>query len=186
MKKRFFSAILVFAMLFSLVGCAGSSPGSVDKESTSNEEEKVAVQANEKSAEPQTEKNDVFTLRLYTDKNSESYKALGEPRISLKTGIGGIYNEDYIRFVCDEDDVEVTLIELSYNDFRGEFDESDQAFYIKTNKGYVYEFKGYLGETMPPAKLKAKKGNYGAEFILQMNGKDSNTDFTIKSANMNG
>lgn len=127
-------------------------------------------------------KSNKFTIKLYTDKNSKSYKSLKKPEVSFKTGIGGVYSDDYMRFVCDTDDVVVTLVELSYNDFRGEFDESEPVFSIKTQKGVVYEFKAYLGETMPPAKLKAEKGGQGAEFILQMNGKDARTDFTIKSA----
>lgn len=127
-------------------------------------------------------KSNKFTIKLYTDKNSKSYKSLKKPEVSFKTGIGGVYSDDYMRFVCDADDVVVTLVELSYNDFRGEFDESEPVFSIKTKKGVVYEFKAYLGETMPPAKLKAEKGGQGAEFILQMNGKDARTDFTIKSA----
>lgn len=153
--------------------------------STTTEKETSATTAEKETsttaAKPK-KKSNKFTIKLYTDKNSKSYKSLKKPEVSFKTGIGGVYSDDYMRFVCDADDVVVTLVELSYNDFRGEFDESEPVFSIKTKKGVVYEFKAYLGETMPPAKLKAEKGGQGAEFILQMNGKDARTDFTIKSA----
>lgn len=139
-------------------------------------------QTTEKTAEKPKKPSDKFTLKLYTDKNSKSYKALKAPEMSFKTSIGGVYSDEYMRFVCDSDGVVVTLVELSYNDFRGEFDEGETIFSVKAKKGAVYEFKAYLGETMPPAKLKAEKGSYGAEFVLQMNGKDAKTDFTIKGA----
>ena len=144
--------------------------------------EKKTVTTTAKVTEKPKKQSDKFTIKLYTDMNSKSYKALKKPEISFKTNIGGLYSDEYMRFVCDTDGVEVTLVELSYNDFRGEFDEGDTVFSIRTKKGVVYEFKAYLGETMPPAKLKAKKGGYGAEFVLQMNGKDARTDFLIKSA----
>lgn len=182
MKKRLFSAILAAVMLFATAGCTGK-PSDNGETTTVREKESVTVNAKEKTTV--AEKNDVFTLKIYTDKNSESYKALKEPKMSFDTGID-TFDDGYIRFVCDEDDVEVTLVGLSYNDFRNEFDEIEPLFSIKTNKGFVYEFKGGLGETMPTAKLKAKKGNYGAEFLLQMNGRDADTDFTLKAADMNG
>ena len=182
MKKRLFSAMLAAGMLLAMVGCSGNPSG--DGETTTvRENGSVTVDAENKTTVGM--KNDVFTLKIYTDKNSESYKALGEPKMSFDTGID-TFDDGYIRFVCDEDDVEVTLVGLNYNDFRNEFDEIEPLFSVKTNKGFVYEFKGSLGETMPPAKIKAKKGNYGAEFLLQMNGMDSRTDFTIKAAEMNG
>lgn len=182
MKKRLFFAMLAAVMLFAMAGCTDKP--SVDGETTTvREKESVTVNAEEKTTAEV--RNDVFTLKIYTDKNSESYKALGEPKMSFDTGID-TFDDGYIRFVCDEDDVEVTLVGLSYNDFRNEFDEIEPLFSVKTNKGFVYEFKGGLGETMPTAKLKAKKGNYGAEFLLQMNGRDESTDFTIKAADMNG
>lgn len=182
MKKRLFSAILAAVMLFAAAGCTGKPS---DNGETTSVRESGSVAADAEKNTTADAKNDVFTLKIYTDKNSESYKALDEPKMSFETGIDTI-NNGYIRFVCDEDDVEVTLVGLSYNDFRNEFDEIEPLFSIKTTKGFVYEFKGDLGETMPTAKLKAKKGNYGAEFLLQMNGRDESTDFTIKAADMNG
>lgn len=144
--------------------------------------ETIKVSTTAKPTEKPKKQTDNFTIKLYTDMNSKSYNSLKEPEATFNTGIGGVYSDEYMRFVCNADDVVVTLVELSFNDFRGEFDESNTAFSIKTKKGAVYEFKAYLGETMPPAKLKAEKGNYAAEFLLQMNGKDARRDFTIKGA----
>ena len=149
---------------------------------TEKKAETTVPSASEKVTEKPKKQTDNFTIKLYTDMNSKSYNSLKEPEATFNTGIGGVYSDEYMRFVCNADDVVVTLVELSFNDFRGEFDESNTAFSIKTKKGAVYEFKAYLGETMPPAKLKAEKGNYAAEFLLQMNGKDARRDFTIKGA----
>lgn len=180
--KKIFSVILSLIILLAAAGC--SSPISGDNEfSTTVENNKKAVNLEEKTT--YSKQNDEFTIKIYTDMNSKTYKSLDNPKISFLTGIDNTDNDGFIRFVCDKDDVKVTLVKLSYNDFRGEFNESDTVFKIKTNKGFVYEFKGYLGETMPPAKLKAEKGNYGAEFLLQMNGMDSNSDFTLKSSPFN-
>ena len=154
-----------------------SAPASTEKETEAALPESTSAP----TAKPKKQ-SDKFTIKLYTDKNSKSYKSLKKPEMSLKTDIGGVYSDEYMRFVCNADGVEVTLVELSFNDFRGEFDEGEPVFSVITKKGAVYEFKAYLGETMPPAKLKAKKGGYGAEFVLQMNGKDARTDFSIKGA----
>lgn len=151
-------------------------------ESTTKEAESITKSTTAQTTEKPKKQSNKFSIKLYTDMNSKSYNALKEPEATFNTGIGGVYSDEYMRFVCDADDVVVTLVELSFNDFRGEFDESNTAFSIKTKKGAVYEFKAYLGETMPPAKLKAEKGNYAAEFLLQMNGMDARRDFTIKGA----
>lgn len=207
-KGRAFFALLVLSMLFFAAGCSEknspviatdltssrqavtesvtetmttSQPNPVTSSTEKMTETTELTTAIKTTAKPKKQ-NDRFSIKIYTDMNAKSYKSLNKPEMSLKTNIGGVYSDEYMRFVCDADDVLVTLVELSYNDFRGEFDESEPVFSIKTKKGAVYEFKAYLGETMPPAKLKAEKGNYGAEFLLQMNGKDSRTDFTIKSA----
>ena len=85
--------------------------------------------------------NDKFTIKLYTDKNSKSYKLLKESEMSLKTNIGRVYSDEYMRFVCNTDGVEVTLVELNYNDFRGGFDESEPVFSITTKRAQNSSFK---------------------------------------------
>lgn len=206
-KAKAFSVFAALTMLLTAAGCSGEkapvngstenpssravSQSEAQSETTEKPKTTKVPQTTEKPTVPTTEAkttekpkkpSDKFTLKLYTDKNSKSYKALKAPEMSFKTSIGGVYSDEYMRFVCDSDGVVVTLVELSYNDFRGEFDEGETIFSVKAKKGAVYEFKAYLGETMPPAKLKAEKGSYGAEFVLQMNGKDSKADFTIKGA----
>lgn len=161
---------------------ATESTAELTAELTTKNAESTTESTTAQTTEKPKKQSNKFSIKLYTDMNSKSYNALKEPEATFNTGIGGVYSDEYMRFVCDADDVVVTLVELSFNDFRGEFDESNTAFSIKTKKGAVYEFKAYLGETMPPAKLKAEKGNYAAEFLLQMNGKDARRDFTIKGA----
>ncbi len=139
------------------------------------------TQSGQTTEERMTERDgagDAFELSLYTDPKSDSFMSLSEPVGVFTTGIG-TRSDDRIRFVSNTDGVTVSLVKLRYDEQSGELVTDGVLFTVKVKKGEVYEFDGYLAETVPPAVIEAQKGDMKASRTLTYDGRDGKTDFVL-------
>ena len=166
--RRIASLLLVFVLV---AGCAGCGAKNGDKEEETKEKaaqsEEVKKEAGkaDKKAEPQ---DDDFTLTFFTDPESDEFQTCGEVQETFP-GDADAGEQQKIRFVCDSDDVALSLevgewVQVGMTDY---FHSLDYIFSVETTKDAVYEFPGVLYPEFPMYRITAFKGNKSAVWYLK-------------------
>ena len=104
---------------------------------------------------------------------SGEYQAL-EPVEVLppETGDYGMKDVQNLRFVSDTDGVRVSVYYgKTEEDFS--FATERRVARVVTRAGQVYEFKAFLGETVPYYRVVAEKGNYVGAWDVMANMRDA-------------
>lgn len=116
-----------------------------------------------------------FSISVYMQPDSAEYTGLGNVVHVLNSGSG-----TDMRFVCDLDDVKVTLEKGAWDMNTDKFAVEKEMFSVQTKAGLVYQFNCVAGDVFPYYRIRAEKGGFKAEWLVLKN-KDNNVT-VIKSS----
>ncbi len=116
-----------------------------------------------------------FGITIYPNPDKPEYSQLGNVVYVLCSG-----NGTDMRFVADSDDVTVILEKGSWDMNTDTFAPEKEVFNVQTKAGTVYQFNCVVGDVFPYYRLRAKKGNFSAEWLVLKSNDDSAT--VIKSS----
>ncbi|NLJ70040.1 MAG: hypothetical protein GX328_01055 [Clostridiaceae bacterium] len=156
----------------------------VIEETTSEKTEKTTKETTETTTiEVQSEDNNESTalITLFPSEQSAEFKALDSAAQDI-TFLDNTMGPDLarpIRFRIESDDVTVTL---EYGDFilgLWHFHPIMEVFQITGNQGDLYEFYGFLTESIPNFRLVCTQGDYRSEWLLVYNGREEEVEIVI-------
>ncbi|HHT25504.1 MAG TPA: hypothetical protein GXZ76_08360 [Clostridiaceae bacterium] len=120
-------------------------------------------------------------ITLFPSDQSAEFKALDSAAQAI-TFLDNTIGPDLarpIRFRIESDDVTVTL---EYGDFIVNlmyFHPIMEVFQTTGNKGDIYEFNGFLTESIPNFRLVCTQGAYRSEWFLAYNGREEDVEIVI-------
>ncbi|MGB4609114.1 MAG: hypothetical protein WBH77_00650 [Saccharofermentanales bacterium] len=120
-------------------------------------------------------------ITIFPSEQSAEFKALdsADQTITFLDNTMGPELARPIRFRIESDDVTVTLeygdliVNLMY------FHPTLEVFQATGNQGDLYEFNGFLTESIPNFRLVCTKGDYRSEWFLAYNGREEEVEIVI-------
>lgn len=173
--RRIASLLLVFVLV---AGCAGCGAKNGDKEEM--KEKATQSEGIKKEAKKVGPQDDRFTLTFFTDPESDEFRTCGEVQ-EVFPGDADAGEQQNIRFVCDADDVVLSLevgewVQVGMTDY---FHSLDYIFSVETTKDAIYEFPGVLYPEYPMYRITAFKGNKSAVWYLKEDGGNGGTVWEV-------
>lgn len=131
-----------------------------------------------KTSDTATVPTSPFHLTIYSDPNKNDYRSLGKQIVKLNTAKESQPDGTDMRFVCDADDVTVTLEQVSWDETVNDFVVKRTIFSTAVEKNIVYQFNAFEGD-IPSYRLIASNSAYRVEWPVTPDMRDGETTFRL-------